>query len=139
MRVYQVEDGVVYNRCYPALSSVVGRYGRNWGAGMMAAMQDEIFGPVLAISKFEGESEVIQKANDVRFGFAAGIWATDVRLTPRVAAALRAGTAWVNTYGMFDVAAPYRGSKMSGFGRELGAESLDAYLQSKTVWVNLAE
>ncbi len=107
-------------------------------APSMAAMQQEIFGPVLAISTFEEESEVIQRANDVRFGLAAGIWTTDVRRAHRVSANLEAGTVWVNTYGMFDVAAPYGGFKMSGYGRELGAESLDAYLQTKTVWVNLA-
>ena len=104
----------------------------------MAIMQDEVFGPVIAVSRFSDEEEVIKRANDVRFGLAAGIWTTDVRRTHRVAASLQAGTVWVNTYGMFDVAAPYGGYKMSGYGRELGEESLDSYLQSKTVWVNLA-
>lgn len=105
----------------------------------MAVMQDEVFGPVVAVSTFDDESAVVATANDIRFGLAAGIWTTDVRRAHRVAAALSAGTVWVNTYGMFDVAAPYGGFKMSGYGRELGEESLDAYLQSKTVWVNLAE
>jgi len=104
----------------------------------MNVMQDEVFGPVLAVSTFQDEDEVVATANDIRFGLAAGIWTTDVRRAHRVAALLQAGTVWVNTYGMFDVAAPYGGFKMSGYGRELGEESLDAYLQSKTVWVNLA-
>jgi phenylacetaldehyde dehydrogenase len=104
----------------------------------MPVMQDEVFGPVLAVSTFDSEDEVIATANDVRFGLAAGVWTTDVRRAHRVSAALQAGTIWVNTYGMFDVAAPYGGFKMSGYGRELGEESLDAYLQSKTVWMNLA-
>jgi acyl-CoA reductase-like NAD-dependent aldehyde dehydrogenase len=73
----------------------------------------------------------------VRYGVAAGVWTTDVRRAHRVAAQLAAGTVWVNTYGMFDVAAPYGGYKMSGHGRECGQESLDAYLQTKAVWVNL--
>jgi phenylacetaldehyde dehydrogenase len=103
----------------------------------MDVMQDEVFGPVLAISTFTDEDEAVSIANDVRFGLAAGIWTTDVRRAHRVAAALKAGTVWLNTYGMFDVAAPYGGFKMSGYGRELGEESLDSYLQSKTVWVNL--
>lgn len=104
----------------------------------MPIMNDEVFGPVVAVSRFTDEADVVERANDIRFGLAAGIWTTDVRRTHRVAAALQAGTVWVNTYGMFDVAAPYGGYKMSGYGRELGEESLDAYLQSKTVWVNLA-
>jgi phenylacetaldehyde dehydrogenase len=105
----------------------------------MTVMQDEVFGPVLAVSTFDDTDAVVATANDVRFGLAAGVWTTDVRRAHRVAARLKAGTVWVNTYGMFDVAAPYGGFKMSGYGRELGEESLDAYLQSKTVWVNLAD
>jgi phenylacetaldehyde dehydrogenase len=103
----------------------------------MDVMQDEVFGPVLAISTFTDEDQAVSIANDVRFGLAAGIWTTDVRRAHRVAAALKAGTVWLNTYGMFDVAAPYGGFKMSGYGRELGEESLDSYMQTKTVWVNL--
>jgi len=70
-------------------------------------------------------------------GLAAGIYTSDVGRAHRVAAQVQAGTVWVNTYGMFDAAIPYGGFKLSGFGKELGREALDLYLQTKTVWVNL--
>ena len=72
------------------------------------------------------------------FGLAAGIWTTDVKRAHRVAAQVHAGTVWVNTYGMFDAAIPYGGFKLSGYGKELGREALDQYLQTKTVWVDLS-
>ena len=100
-------------------------------------MQEEVFGPVLAVSSFNDEDEVVALANDVQFGLAAGVWTTDVGRAHRMAAKLQAGTVWVNTYGNFDAAASYGGFKMSGYGRENGEEALDAYLQSKTVWVDL--
>ena len=62
---------------------------------------------------------------------------SDVKRAHRVAAQVHAGTVWVNTYGMFDAAIPYGGFKLSGYGKELGREALDQYLQTKTVWVDL--
>jgi acyl-CoA reductase-like NAD-dependent aldehyde dehydrogenase len=61
-----------------------------------------------------------------------------VKRAHRAASAVNAGTVWVNTYGMFDAAIPYGGFKLSGFGKELGREALDLYLQTKTVWVDLS-
>ena len=104
----------------------------------MRIMREEIFGPVAMVAPFSDEDEAIALANDTRFGLAAGIWTRDVKRAHRVAAQVEAGTVWVNTYGMFDAAIPYGGFKLSGYGKELGREALEQYLQTKTVWVDLS-
>jgi len=104
----------------------------------MRVMREEIFGPVALVGSFSDEDEAVKLANDTHFGLAAGIFTRDVTRAHRVAAAINAGTVWVNTYGMFDAAIPYGGFKLSGFGKELGREALDLYLQTKTVWVELS-
>jgi phenylacetaldehyde dehydrogenase len=104
----------------------------------MRIMREEIFGPVGMIAPFTSEEEAVCAANDTAFGLAAGVWTSDIKRGHRMAAAIRAGVVWVNTYGYFDVAVPYGGFGLSGFGKELGRETLDAYLQTKTVWVDLS-
>jgi aldehyde dehydrogenase (NAD+) len=103
----------------------------------MKIVDEEIFGPVLAVLTFEDEAEGIQLANRSRYGLAAGIWTRDVQKAHRVARAIKAGTVWVNTYNLYDPAAPFGGYKFSGFGRDLGKEALDNYTETKTVWVGL--
>jgi acyl-CoA reductase-like NAD-dependent aldehyde dehydrogenase len=68
----------------------------------------------------------------------AGVWTSAIKRAHRMAADIAAGVVWINTYGMFDAAIPYGGFKMSGFGKELGREALELYLQTKTVWVDLS-
>jgi acyl-CoA reductase-like NAD-dependent aldehyde dehydrogenase len=109
-------------------------------AGMrndMQAAQEEIFGPVLAVIPWETEEELLALANGVEYGLASGIWTADTSKALRIADRLDAGTVWINTYGMFDVAVPFGGRKHSGFGKELGEEALEPYLHSKSVWVDL--
>jgi phenylacetaldehyde dehydrogenase len=104
----------------------------------MRVMREEIFGPVALVSSFSDEEEAIAAANDTSFGLAAGVWTRDIKRAHHVAARIQAGVVWVNTYGWFDAAVPYGGFKGSGYGKELGREALDAYLQTKTVWVDLS-
>lgn len=101
----------------------------------MSVAQNEIFGPVLCVIPFEEEEEAIQRANENCYGLAAGVWTGDPARAHRVAAALQAGTVWVNTYNMFHPASPFGGFKQSGFGRELGREGLDHYLETKSIWI----
>ena len=100
-------------------------------------VQEEIFGPVVAVTTFQDWDELIARANSSRYGLAAGAWTRDVSKAHRFARAVKAGTVWINGYGLFDAAVPFGGYKESGFGREMGREALDLYTQTKTVWVGL--
>ncbi|HLG61047.1 MAG TPA: aldehyde dehydrogenase family protein [Ktedonosporobacter sp.] len=103
----------------------------------MTIAREEIFGPVVVALPFEDIEEVAARANRSIYGLAAGVWTSDVKKVHRMAAALKAGVVWANTYNQFDAAAPFGGYKQSGYGREMGHAVLDAYTQTKTVWVNL--
>lgn len=100
-------------------------------------VQEEIFGPVVAVTPFENWEELVTRANTTRYGLAAGAWTRDVSKAHNFARAVKAGTVWINAYGLFDAAAPFGGFKESGFGREMGKEALELYTQVKTVWVGL--
>jgi acyl-CoA reductase-like NAD-dependent aldehyde dehydrogenase len=99
-------------------------------------VQEEIFGPVAAVTAFDDFNELVARANSTQYGLAAGVWTRDIAKAHRYAHAVQAGTVWINGYGMIDPAAPFGGYKMSGFGREMGKEAIDLYTQVKTVWVN---
>src|SRR3990172_5975395 len=105
----------------------------------MRLAQEEIFGPVLATIEFGDLDEVIREANKNPYGLAAAVWTRDLRKAHYVAHRLKAGTVWVNTYGIFDAAAPFGGYKSSGFGRELGMHALEHHTQVKNIWINLQD
>jgi phenylacetaldehyde dehydrogenase len=105
--------------------------------GEMRIMQEEIFGPVVAVTPFTDVEEVIEASNDSTYGLAAGIWTRDITKAHRAAAALKAGTVWINCYNVFDPASPFGGYKQSGYGREMGHHALELYTQVKSVWVGL--
>jgi acyl-CoA reductase-like NAD-dependent aldehyde dehydrogenase len=104
-----------------------------------AIAQDEVFGPVLTVIPFEDEDDAVAIANDTRFGLAAGVWTRDVKRAHRMARRIQAGTVWLNTYRAITYNSPFGGYKQSGFGRVNGAEAIDAYLQTKSVWCELSE
>jgi aldehyde dehydrogenase (NAD+) len=104
----------------------------------MRIAREEIFGPVLTAIPFREIEDVVREGNDTLYGLAAGVFTRDVKKAHRVAAALKAGTVWVNTWNVFDPASPFGGYKMSGFGRELGMHALELYTQTKSVWVDLS-
>lgn len=105
----------------------------------MRIAREEVFGPILSIIPFEDDDEAIEIANDTIYGLASGVWTSNIRRAFTMADKIRAGTVWVNTYRAVSFMAPFGGYKMSGIGRESGQAAIDEYLQTKSVWINLAE
>lgn len=95
--------------------------------------QEEIFGPIVCISPFDGELEAIQRANGVRYGLSACVWSRDVSKCERVARQIKAGVVWINCWMVRDLATPFGGVKESGYGREGGRYSLEFFSNVKTV------
>ncbi|GMI74974.1 aldehyde dehydrogenase 2A, aldehyde dehydrogenase 2B4, aldehyde dehydrogenase 2 [Hibiscus trionum] len=103
----------------------------------MLIAQDEIFGPVQSILKFKDMDELIRRANQTRYGLAAGVFTNDLDTANTLTRALRVGTVWINCYDVFDASIPFGGYKMSGQGREKGVHCLSNYLQVKAVVTKL--
>lgn len=101
--------------------------------------REEIFGPVQQIMKFKTVDEVIQKANDTKYGLAAAVITKDVDKAITISNSIRAGTVWVNTYNALTAASPFGGYQMSGQGRELGEYGLRNYTEIKTVTIKISE
>jgi len=101
--------------------------------------ENELFGPVLSVMKFDTESDVIKKMNDNKYGLSSGIYTKDLGRGLRVSKAIRAGITFVNTYRLISPSAPFGGMKDSGYGKEAGIESIKDYTRIKTVWYNTSE
>ena len=103
----------------------------------MRIAQEEIFGPVLAVIKYDSLEDAIKQANDTIYGLAAGVWSASVERAIGVANKLRAGTVWINDYHLINAEAPFGGYKQSGVGRELGTWGLQAYTEVKHIHADL--
>ena len=102
----------------------------------MTVAQEEIFGPVVTVIPFEDEADAIRIANDVRYGLMATVWTGDPARGHRIASQIKSGTVGINMPYTAFPGIPFGGYKQSGFGRELALETLDLYLETKSVIVN---
>ena len=103
----------------------------------MSVVREEIFGPVVVAQRFDDLDEVAKSANDTCFGLGAGIWTKDVAAMHKMAAKIKSGTVWGNCHAVIDTALPFGGYKESGLGREQGRQGIEAYLETKTVIIQL--
>ena len=126
--------GSLYDRGYYYLPTVI--EGLPNGARMV---QEEIFGPVLALLPWDNEAELVAQCNDNPYGLACGIWTRNYRSAWRLGAALQTGTVWVNTYKQFSSSTPFGGVKMSGTGREKGRLGILEYTTQKSYYWGLNE
>ncbi len=101
--------------------------------------ENELFGPVLSVMKFDTEEEVINKMNDNQYGLSSGIYTKNINRGLRVSNAIRAGITFVNTYRLISPSAPFGGMKDSGYGKEAGIESIKDYTRVKTTWFNTSD
>jgi acyl-CoA reductase-like NAD-dependent aldehyde dehydrogenase len=104
----------------------------------MRIANEEVFGPVLSVIPFDDEDEAVRIANNTAYGLAAGVWTQSIRRALLMSERLEAGTVWVNTYRAVSYMSPFGGYKRSGIGRESGIDGIRDYLQTKSVWIDIA-
>jgi aldehyde dehydrogenase len=105
----------------------------------MRVFQEEIFGPVLAVTTFKDEAEALEIANDTLYGLGAGVWSRDTGRTYRMGRAIKAGRVWTNCYHQYPAGAAFGGYKVSGIGRETHKMMLDHYSQTKNLLVSYSD
>jgi len=103
----------------------------------MTVMREEIFGPVVCAVKVDDRADIVRMANDTSFGLAASIWTRDIDAAHLLADRIDAGTVWINTHNVLDLAMPFGGNKLSGVGREFGSEAMQAFTEPKAVCLRL--
>ena len=103
----------------------------------MRISQEEIFGPVASVIRFDDEEDALRIANGTLYSLAAGVWSADIGRVHRVAHGLKAGTVWINTYGYTDVRLPWGGAGDSGFGREHGDVAIENFTEPKAIWLSI--
>ena len=103
----------------------------------MKIVQEEIFGPVLVAASFATIDEAVTLANDTEYGLAAAIYSNDLSEVHRLIPRLKAGTVYVNQHATLDPSMPFGGYKKSGFGKDMGPEQLESFLETKSVWITL--
>ena len=106
------------------------------GHNKMRVFQEEIFGPVLAVTKFKDEAEALEIANDTLYGLGAGVWTRDAHQLYQIPRAIKAGRVWVNNYHAYPAHAPFGGYKKSGFGRETHLMMMNHYRQTKNMLIS---
>ena len=104
----------------------------------MSIAEEEIFGPVLSVIRFNDEAQALEIANDSIYGLAAAVWTSNLSRAHRFARGLRAGSVWVNQYDGGDMTAPFGGFKQSGNGRDKSLHALDKYCELKATWIKLS-
>ena len=105
----------------------------------LPAAENELFGPILSVMKFDKEDEVINKMNDNKYGLSSGVYTSNFARGLRVSKAIRAGIVFINTYRLISPMAPFGGIKDSGYGKEAGIESIKEYTRIKTTWYNSSD
>jgi len=105
----------------------------------MRIAQEEIFGPVACFIKFKDEKEVVEMANDSKYGLCGAVWTRDINRALRMARSIEAGRVWINNYGNVSAHAPFGGYKKSGIGRDAHAATIDSYTQKKNIFISMSE